>query len=818
MINYNGFRVWGATASEQSGFQLAGGGDVNNDGYDDILIGTPAYNSNTGIVYLIFGHSGSYSDIDMASTTTNFGIKIYGIQTEAYTGYSVAFSNINNDNYDDVIIGSPLANYNGAENSGTIYVLYGGNNTFTADIQLTEFVSHQDMGFLIRGIENDYLGIILNKAGDINNDGIQDIIATSYFGSINTERTSTGMHYVIYGRTGISSGINITTSQLISTPSLGYRILSPGSDNRSPWSCTTVGDQNNDGINDVAVLLKQYDPEETQHSSTATVYIIYGTNGNIRTELELSEFNSTDTYGYRIVARNPSSYETIVTTAGDLNNDGSTDIMIGRPYATINGNSNAGLVYLLLNRYNGTGDVTSIAPTINPTRSPTIVPTVAPTVSPTSSFQVLSSKTYKTQNLYAFAAIHPQNGLPITWGAYNLGGNATGEALLPLQRIIASTSSYVAVTTAGGLVAWGTNSSIKGWKNYRFSNINANTIVSTGGAYAGITTTGGVFTIGTAAVGGAVQSSSFASQLANNIRSLAASASAFAAVTTTGAVYTWGSAFAAGGVSTQSMPSLNNVVSITATTTSFAALRQDGSVVTFGDVYSGGDSSAVTSRLSSGVVHIVGSKSAFAAFKADGSLVTWGHPTRGGNSAAVSSLLQSGVVHVSFNDVAFAALKADGTVVTWGEEAGGGDSSAVQSELTGVTHLYATGQAFAALTSSGRVVVWGASTHGGVVPSSLTSSLLSGVTSVSNPRRAFAALKTDGSVVVWGNAYQGGEAYTIAPLLTSNVNLVCGNEAAFTAVRSDGMVVGWGHMTVLGTTGGVVLAQDIAYASVTSCA
>ena len=874
--SYSGLRFWGGMEDEQSGMALAGGVDVNGDSYDDFFISAPYVANNTGVVYMIYGRArnlSSVEDVDLGASPFPYGVAIRGAATDSLTGYALAFSNMNGDSYPDLIIGAPTADYQGfgLEDVGMVYVLYGGYFT-DSDIDLSQFISSRTTGFTISGASQEaHLGACVGGAGDVNNDGIQDLITLAVDGDVNTNRKDVGVFYVIYGRTGNAAGADVFTYNLDASPSLGYRIFPPGTQFRYPQQCLIVGDQNNDNIADLAIVLAGYDPRTSLYATTGTVFVIYGVSGRTRTKFDLNNFGTTGQYGYRIVGGSSERTHGMAIASADLDDDGTQELFIGRSYASLGGSTEGGAVYLLRNPYPRTRAPTAVPtilpsqtptaiptriPTLQPTATPTIIPTLAPSarptavptaipstlptirpsavptraptvvpsavpsIRPTPSTIVLSSKTYRAENLYAFATVHPNIGIPLTWGAEDSGGILPEDALQPLQRIVAGSNSFVGLTVSGGLVAWGTNSSIWGWRDLLYSsNIVAESVVSTGGAYAGITTAGGVFAIGNPAVGGDVDLQGLAAHLQEGVFSLTASASAFAALTYSGEVFTWGHVLGGGGVTSGTMPALSNVYMLASTSTSFAALREDGSVVTFGDANSGGNSSAVAAQLASGVVHIVGSKSVFAAFKLDGSLVTWGHPTRGGDSSAVAPLLAGGVVHVAYNDMAFAALKADGSVVTWGEPLYGGDSSAVQSELEeGVSYLYATGKAFAALTSTGRVVAWGASTHGGEVPFSLAPSLASGVRSVSATRRAFAALKEDGSVVVWGNAYQGGEAYSVAPFLISNVTLVCGNEAAFTAVRSDGLVVGWGHMAVLGTTGGTVLTQNISFAGVTSCA
>jgi hypothetical protein len=839
MVDFQGFRVTGATPAESSGSVLAGGGDINGDSLDDLLIGAPLY-QYSGAVYAIFGRSSGFYDIDMDQHTSTQAVAITtsGTYTHAMLGSALAIANVHGNRHADVIIGAQGTNVDNISGAGRVYVISGANFQ-NGDINLDSFADDDGdndlpLSYTLSGTSTmEYFGSGISDLGDLNGDGASELLIAASGGSYSDLRHMVGIVYVVY------SGFNYTdlpSNNLTDTDQggYGYRVIGPGTtyDSASMQRVANVGDQNGDHINDFAI------PFMTQFNYTTDflVYVVYGSADG--TDVDLRSF--TDAHGYRI--RSSAGLELMVVAgAGDFNRDGREDVVVGASDATVEGNNGAGMVYLLTNGAAFTTPlaVPSAVPSATPSEPsavPSVIPSAfgsvtdlyeqpssTPTMIPSATGGLMrASKTYKARNLYAFAALHPEDSTPLAWGAAKLGGNTSSvDASIPLARIVPSTSSFLGVTSSGGLLGWGMNSSIAGWTALAgATDIVASSVVANGGAYAGLTASGAVFAVGSAAVGGNVKSAQwsngFSSQLSYGIASITASASSFAALTSWGSVYVWGSKFTGGGVSSSTNTALDYCAKMVATTASFACLKYDGSVVTFGDTYTGGDSSAVTSQLHD-VVHIVGAKSTFAAFRADGSLVTWGHPTRGGDSSAVASLLTD-VVHVIYNDLAFAALLADGRVVTWGEARGGGDSSAVQSQLSYVKALYATGKAFAALTASGGVVAWGDESNGGEVPSSLVSQLYYGVKEVYATRRAFAALKHDGPVHVWGNAYQGGEAYAVTDYLSAQVNALCANEAAFTAFRSDGTVVAWGHMTVLGFTGGMVIAQNAAYANITQCA
>jgi hypothetical protein len=857
MVDFQGFRVTGATSGESAGSILAGGGDINGDSLDDLLIGAPLYH-NTGAVYAVFGRSSGFQDIVMGqhSSSQAVAITVSGTNTYAMLGSAMAIANVDGDLYADVVIGAQGTVVDNVSGAGRVYVL-SGTNFRNGDISLDAFESNDHaslpLSYTISGIhDQEILGSGISNLGDLNGDGASELLIAA-----------SGTAYVVYSG---ANYVDLTSGDLRDQGGYGFRITGPGTTDHPALmqKVTNVGDQNGDQINDFALQILT----RSNSANDYLVYVVYGRADG--TDVDLRAL--TDALGYRI--RSSAHLQMLtVAGAGDFNRDGRVDLVVGAASATVGGHSAAGTVYLLTNGApavtaapsstpravpsyklfeapyampftvpsaipSATPSEPSAVPSAIPSVTPSAIPsafgsvtdpseqpTSYPTMTPTDSAGklMLASKTYRTRNLYAFAALNPQDRTPLAWGAAKLGGNISAvDTSVPLARIVPGTSSFLAITSTRGLLGWGMNSSIAGWTALAgATDIVASSVVANGGAYAGLTSSGKVFAVGSAAVGGNVKSpqwtSGFTSQLSYGIASITASASSFAALTSWGSVYVWGSKFTGGGVSSTSNTALNYCAKMVATTASFACLKYDGSVATFGDSYTGGDSSAVTSQLHN-VVHIIGAKSTFAAFKADGSLVTWGHPTRGGDSSAVASLLAADVAHVIYNDLAFAALLTDGRVVTWGEARGGGDSSAVQSQLWYVKALYSTGKAFAALTASGGVVAWGDESNGGVIPSSLVSQLYYGVKEVYATRRAFAALKHDGPVHVWGNAYQGGAAYAVTGYLSAQVNALCANEAAFTAFRSDGTVVAWGHMTVLGFTGGMVIAQNATYANITQCA
>ena len=141
------------------GVAVASAGDVNNDGYDDVLVGADfGWNGEigwrTGKAFLFLGGE----DMDSIPDVTFLGCFD---DFEYFGGVISSAGDVNDDGYDDVIIGSP--SYPGGWASGRAYVYFGGQNM------------DNDYDVCIQGGEGDCLGNSVNSIGDINQDGYEDV-------------------------------------------------------------------------------------------------------------------------------------------------------------------------------------------------------------------------------------------------------------------------------------------------------------------------------------------------------------------------------------------------------------------------------------------------------------------------------------------------------------------------------------------------------------------------------------------------------------------------------------------------------------------
>ena len=356
----NGFILNGIDETDLSGFSVSSAGDVNGDGYDDLIIGAyladPNADSNAGETYIVYGGAsppGTGGRFNLSTLDGSNGFILTGIDANDQSGRSVSSAgDVNGDGYDDLIIGA-----NGGDPNGEIYVIYGGANAPGRDGVLDLSDLDGTNGFILTGIDaNDFSGRSVSSAGDVNGDGYDDLIIGANRADPNGDGEA-GETYIVYGGAsapGTGGRFNLSTLD----GSNGFILNGIDAYDRSGTSVSSAGDVNGDGYDDL--IIGAYGAD----GFVGETYIVYGGANAPGTGgvLDLGALNGTNGFtltGIDAGDRSGSS----VSSAGDVNGDGYDDLIIGARNADPNGNSNAGETYIVYGGASapGTGGVLDLS-------------------------------------------------------------------------------------------------------------------------------------------------------------------------------------------------------------------------------------------------------------------------------------------------------------------------------------------------------------------------------------------------------------------------------------------------------------------------
>jgi hypothetical protein len=278
-------------------------GDVNGDGYSDVIVGAPYFDNGQSDEGRAFVYHGSPAGLSLTPDWTAEPDEV-----NAAFGISVAGAgDVNGDGYSDVIVGAEAAT-NGESGEGRIYVYLGSPDGLATTPAWT--------------VESDQAGALFGNpvatAGDVNGDGFSDVVVGAR--EYDNGQTNEGRAFVYHGSPdGLAPAPAWTAESGQAFAAFGF-------------SVATAGDVNGDGFSDVAVSAEQFDDGQDQEGRA---YLYLGSETGLADTPEwTAEMNQVGAGFFLTVA-----------TAGDVNGDGFSDLILGAQQYD-NGQSDEGIVFV----------------------------------------------------------------------------------------------------------------------------------------------------------------------------------------------------------------------------------------------------------------------------------------------------------------------------------------------------------------------------------------------------------------------------------------------------------------------------------------
>ncbi|RIL06896.1 MAG: hypothetical protein DCC71_04965 [Proteobacteria bacterium] len=300
-------RIEGGAPELRFGDAVASAGDVNGDGYEDVIVGAPFFEdgeASEGAAFVFHGGPNGLGNGSAAGAAT----VLQGDQDDARFGVAVASAgDVDADGYDDVVVGS--GGWDGGQtDEGAAFVFLGGpfgvasGGTATADATLQGDAANARLGSAVAG------------AGDVDGDGYDDVVAGGRLYQSQGDQSNEGVALIFRGGpNGVASGGFATAHARLQSDVAGAFFGD---------AVAGAGDVNGDGYDDVLVGATRFSGPEVREGAA---FLFQGSaagiaDGGPATAAARLESDQVDAW-----------FGASVAAAGDVNGDGYADIAVGAP-------------------------------------------------------------------------------------------------------------------------------------------------------------------------------------------------------------------------------------------------------------------------------------------------------------------------------------------------------------------------------------------------------------------------------------------------------------------------------------------------------
>ena len=289
-------------------------GDFNGDGTADILLGArfgdgpDNRRQDAGEAYVIFGSPGMDAIVDLREGDQD--ITLWGSAPGDNLGFAAAAADLNADGIDDIIVGAPFAAPGGA-----VYVFFGGPQLPTE----VDLAGQSPDVLLESPSPSSFFGDSL-AAGDVNGDGIQDLIVGATFAALpegDAAGSQAGAVYAVFGSDDWPAALSMADGE--------YGLAVFGAEALDELGDTVAsGDVNGDGVDDILMTAEAADGPGNARDVAAEVYAVFGSPALAgdrfvargQQDLTVLGADAHDTIGFSLAS-------------GDVTGDGIDDLVMG---------------------------------------------------------------------------------------------------------------------------------------------------------------------------------------------------------------------------------------------------------------------------------------------------------------------------------------------------------------------------------------------------------------------------------------------------------------------------------------------------------